>query len=384
MTVDPAIVAVFGQPPAGIDLADSRVAQDNRAVIALICLCVITVILRFVARLGLRNPLMLDDWLIVAALVFVCATAGLSMAGGAFGAGRHVWAITLPELTQIFKILFAYTFVYAASCSTCKLSILFFYRRVFVTSHQDLSLRVSLLVGFGLTLSYPIIVWVTMGNCCRPVSYFWNEFSGATGTCIDTDTFFLAAGVVNMVNDIVVLLIPFPRIAKLQMHFRKKVAICAILALGSFVCVASAVRIYVLYQFIQGVDVTWMMGPVFIWSSIEPAVAIVCACLPHMAPLARAAHIRFLSSRDSKSGRPSYPSMPWRSGSEADAHPLPDRCSRFNKGRLPSCRPEDEIGLTSQVAGHLPPASVASSSKDHFPGHSIVVHSTVEQTVSDR
>lgn len=40
----------------------------------------------------------------------------------------------------------------------------------------------------------------------------------------------------------------------------------------------------------NAVDVTWLMGPVFIWSTIEPSVAIVCACLPHLSPLTRLAH----------------------------------------------------------------------------------------------
>lgn len=123
--------------------------------------------------------------------------------------------------------------VYSAVCCAAKVSILFFYRRVFMASHADLSLRIGIYLGFFLTLSYPIIICVTMATACKPASYFWNQFGGASGTCIDTDTFFLALGIINMLNDIVVLLIPFPQIAKLQMNRRKKVAISGILAVGS-------------------------------------------------------------------------------------------------------------------------------------------------------
>lgn len=38
------------------------------------------------------------------------------------------------------------------------------------------------------------------------------------------------------------------------------------------------------------IDVTWLMGPVFIWTTIEPCVAIVCAYLPHLAPFSRQVH----------------------------------------------------------------------------------------------
>ncbi|RAH53751.1 hypothetical protein BO85DRAFT_462774 [Aspergillus piperis CBS 112811] len=290
--LDSTIVAIFGQPPAHIDLADSQVRRDNAAVIVLLVLSIIAVGLRFIARLAVRNPFRLDDWLILASLVGEQdESISDGSSSGAFGAGKHVWTVSLADVSTIFKltrqILFTYTFMYAAGCSAYKLSILFFYRRIFVIVHQPLSLRISILLGFVLALSYPVIVWVAMGNCCQPLSYFWNQFQGASGTCIDTDTFFLATGIINMVTDFIILIIPFPQIAKLQMNRRKKIAVCLILALGGFVCVASAVRIYVLYRFTQAHDITWMMGPLFIWSSIEPSVAIVCACLPHLGPLAQ-------------------------------------------------------------------------------------------------
>ncbi|XRM42138.1 hypothetical protein ABZX51_005368 [Aspergillus tubingensis] len=312
MAVDPAIVAIFGEPPDDIDLTDSRVQQDNAVVIFILCLAVISVVLRFVARHVLRNSLMTDDWVIILALVFICTTSGLSISGGFFGAGKHVWAISVTRLMTLFKILYIYVMVYSAVCAASKVSILFFYRRVFMASHADLSLRIGIYLGFFLTLSYPIIICVTMATACKPASYFWEQFGGASGTCIDTDTFFLALGIINMLNDIVVLLIPFPQIAKLQMNRRKKVAISGILAVGSFACVASIVRIYSVDEFTKRNDVTWTLGPVFIWSTIEPGLTIVCACLPHLAPLVRLAHIKLSSSQDSK---PTHPSTPWRSRS---------------------------------------------------------------------
>lgn len=86
--------------------------------------------------------------------------------------------------------------------------------------------------GGFLTLSYPIVVWVTMSNSCRPVAYFWTQFSDTEGECVDVNMFFLAAGIINMLNDFVILVIPFPRIIKLQMTLRKKLAVCGIMAVG--------------------------------------------------------------------------------------------------------------------------------------------------------
>lgn len=98
----------------------------------------------------------------------------------------------------------------------------------------------ALAFGSFLTLSYPIIIWVTMGNACKPVSHFWTQFSGTDGKCINVNRFFLTLGILNMLNDLIILIIPFPRIAQLQMTLRKESAICGIMAVGilyvSFVC----------------------------------------------------------------------------------------------------------------------------------------------------
>lgn len=170
------------------------------------------------------------------------------MLGGTTGAGKHIWACTIDELMDTYRVgkrstpcfwftfltdlqlLYSYTFVYASSCTCTRISILFFYRRVF--SPLELPLKVALTFGAALTVSYPIIVWVTMGNACQPVSYFWTQFSGTEGQCINVQQFFLALGIVKMLNDFMVLTLPFPRIACLQMTLKKKLGICGIMAVG--------------------------------------------------------------------------------------------------------------------------------------------------------
>lgn len=71
-----------------------------------------------------------------------------------------------------------------------------------------------------------------MGNACKPVSHFWTQFSGTKGECINVNQFFLALGILNMLNDFIILIIPFPRISRLQMTLRKKLAVCGIMAVG--------------------------------------------------------------------------------------------------------------------------------------------------------
>jgi hypothetical protein len=71
-----------------------------------------------------------------------------------------------------------------------------------------------------------------MANACKPVSFFWNQFIGAEGKCIDINAFFLALGIMNMLVDVVVLVVPIPRILALNMTARKKWGVSGILLLG--------------------------------------------------------------------------------------------------------------------------------------------------------
>lgn len=392
MTEDPAIRALFGPAPSDLDLTASEVSVNNGVVIAMLCLAVAAVILRFIARIALRNALMADDWAIIVALICIGVSTGLSVAGSDTGSGKHIWSVTLEELMRLYTFLFSYTFVYASSCTCTRLSILLFYRRVF--SPLEPTLRAALIFGAFLTLSYPIIIWVTMGNACKPVTYFWTQFSGAQGECINVNQFFLAAGILNMLNDFVILVIPFPRIIKLQMTTRKKLAICGIMAVGIFVCVASIVRIYYLSIFMGAVDVTWLMGPVFIWSTIEPSVAVVCACLPHLAPLARLAHRSILSSHKSEnstimhSGR--LRRLRGESGKERSTANLSgSRGPTFDYGfdRMKRGAYDDEIGLTNYVTvgpNKDKNPSIESVSEGLGHDHTIAVQSGFVQSTSPR
>lgn len=51
--------------------------------------------------------------------------------------------------------------------------------------------------------------------------------------------------------------------------------------------VASIVRIYYLNILITAINITYILGPAFGWSSSEPSVTIIGVCLPTYAPLFR-------------------------------------------------------------------------------------------------
>ncbi|OKL56975.1 hypothetical protein UA08_07782 [Talaromyces atroroseus] len=225
-------------------------------------------------------------------------------------------------------------------------------------SYPGAYMKSAITFGFFLAMAYPLIIWVTMANACRPLSYYWNQFAGTEGVCINTNRFFLALRIINMIADVIGLAIPFPRIVKLQMATSSKVAV---------VCIASVIRITSFSKFESALDITHEMGPVFIWSTIEPSIAIVCACLPHLAPLAKKAGSAFASRYGkSTSARPTDQSQradnPGNDNISGYEQPQNGGIRLFNYGSGTKTSPhhmkrlnvsDDVVHLTDQVTvGH--------------------------------
>lgn len=288
---------LFGSAPAGTDLSESKAAGNDAAVIVLAVIASLAVGMRLWARTVQKLQLQADDYLIVIALVFTYATAGLSITGGVFGSGKHVWAVPTGNILIILKILFGYTTIYGCANAFTKLSVICFYHRIF--GWTDRLFNYAIFFAGFIAAAFPLIILSVMLGACRPLDYYWLEYTdvNAKGKClVNVDRFFLAMGIINMLTDILILSIPIPKIYQLQMSARKKWTVSGIMLLGSFVCVASIVRIYYLVLLQTAIDLTWLMGPIFIWSCVEPSIGVLSACLPVMAPLLRIIFRNWVSS----------------------------------------------------------------------------------------
>ncbi len=227
--------------------------------------------------------------------------------------------VSFDEFTKLYQTTYAFVIVYICCISATKTSILLFYRRVFGKG-------IIWNIVFTLTICHCLEVSITWLSGCRPVSYYWRQYTDPTavGKCIDAPLFYFINGIIGLFIDISILLVPVPTskpslgpsawlspwppfplsqswepkpksseqrlthaVIKLQMPPTKKIFIGGILLIGGFVCIASAVRIVMMDQLVKSADFTWAMSKVFIWSCCEPFIGIVCACLPTYAPLVR-------------------------------------------------------------------------------------------------
>lgn len=157
------------------------------------------------------------------------------------------------------------------------------------------------------------------------------------------------------------------------------------------VCAASAVRIHFLTELTKTANVTRAMGPIFIWSDLEPCIAIVSACLPHLAPLRHMVRHKLSSAfgteRTESGVGTRNGSQPWKdTGSKAKGPLFTYGGSKYFGGgeRLKLGDHDDEVELTSRVTAGSVTRNTSSRSLDleeSASKHGIRVQTSYTQTV---
>ncbi|KAH0287443.1 hypothetical protein M436DRAFT_76654 [Aureobasidium namibiae CBS 147.97] len=261
----------------------SRAHQLILVTVIALVLPTIFVILRLLARHVLRIRLYFDDWLIIIAWFF---KVGLDISGALLikhGIGRPIQEVSLPDLIEIFKIQYTGVIQYPLCVLFTKLSILYQYRRLF--PNHDFKLVTSVLIA--ITIMWCTAVMMTGIFMCTPISKAWSPMM-KDGRCIALVPYYYGMQIPNVVTDLIILLMPFNEIRRLELSWKRKLGVgfASFLWVISLVC--GVVRLAVMVQFgAKGKDITWNLIPPAIWTTIEPAVQISTACLPALRVLYR-------------------------------------------------------------------------------------------------
>ncbi|KAI4905962.1 hypothetical protein J4E90_011037 [Alternaria incomplexa] len=143
------------------------------------------------------------------------------------------------------------------------------------------------MVRWARILGAVIVAWsvadvIAALAICRPLAKNWNF--ALPGTCGGQPNFYFAMGVINLIADAVMIFLPMPYLYKLRMARRRKLAAMALLSIGVGTW---AITIYrqTLLPGLDFFDMTYTGVLATILSGLEPAVAIVLACIPLMRPL---------------------------------------------------------------------------------------------------
>ena len=129
------------------------------------------------------------------------------------------------------KFELAFAFLYQVGVFFPKMSILFLYRRIFVTRPY----RIANYFLMAVLTSIVVAVVLTTLLMCQPFGYFYRalEEPGLEGHCVDIDMFWRWGTFPNIVTDIAMLILPMPVLWNVQMSKKDRIGLMATFALGS-------------------------------------------------------------------------------------------------------------------------------------------------------
>ncbi|KAH3946568.1 hypothetical protein HBH53_129600 [Parastagonospora nodorum] len=245
----------------------------------MISITAVFVIIRFAFKIVYSKlEIGLDDWAVLACVLTAIPSAIVTVFGTVrHGLGQDIWTLEPEEITKMLKYFYVMASLYFTELSLLKLTLLFFYIRVFPSKPVQ-----RLLWG---TVIF-VVLWGLVFVClaifqCQPISYFWTHWDGLhEGHCLDINAITVSNAAISIFLDLWILGIPLWQLWGLKMHWKKKVGVALMFCVGTFVTVVSILRLSALVHFAQSSNASWEFYDVSLWSTIEISVGCMCACLP--------------------------------------------------------------------------------------------------------
>ncbi|KAL9081867.1 MAG: hypothetical protein Q9159_006943 [Coniocarpon cinnabarinum] len=244
--------------------------------IALFVLTALSVILRFWSRAVRSNQKFdLDDWVALAAWPVVGALLLIVVNWTDNGLGHHLFEVPIPDIIKGLKLLWAAEVIYDIGITMLRVSAVLFYGRVF--QHDGTLWRYWIWGSVALNIAW-LIAFVTVAIVqCLPIHAFWSRLTMLpwTYTCLSTRSVQLSNGITSVVMDLWVLILPLPKLWRLQMPLTKKILIICIFICGYSVIVFTIGRLVATARADASLsnDVTWAFVTPAYWYVLEMSFA---------------------------------------------------------------------------------------------------------------
>ncbi|KAF1937174.1 hypothetical protein EJ02DRAFT_386148 [Clathrospora elynae] len=193
------------------------------------------------------------------------------------GLGMDVWKVPFDHITNFVRWLYVLEAMYFLQIATLKLTLLFFFLRIFPKP----LIRKLLWATIAFTTAWATSFVIAGIFQCQPISYYWTSWDKERpGKCMNINALAWSNAIINVVLDMWMLALPLYEVFQLQMSTRKKLSVAVMFCVGTFVTVVSILRLKSLVKFAVSSNPTWDQAEVIHWSNIEINTGIICACLP--------------------------------------------------------------------------------------------------------
>ncbi|KAH8898896.1 hypothetical protein GQ53DRAFT_614295, partial [Thozetella sp. PMI_491] len=239
----------------------------------------ISVLQRILTKLYWKLNIDIDDWCILITMVlFTTPSLAINVYGlVGNGMGLDIWTVPFDMITKFSSWFHAMSVLYFTQISLVKLSVLFFYLRVFNVS----SARRIIIGTMIFNCVYGVIYIIVTIFQCLPVGYLSVMWDGEhQGRCINLSAMTWSNASISIAVDVWMLCIPLVQIRSLQLKLRAKIGAALMFFAGTAFTIISIIRLHTLVKFGYTDNPTWAYMEVSTWSTTEIAIGMICACMP--------------------------------------------------------------------------------------------------------
>lgn len=266
--------------------------------IAFPIVCTIAVGTKFQSRRASKSQLVIDDWLTLPALVSVIAMGialvigvackGLGYATPQPPASNENLTFIAPQTILTRKVEYAVELLQFPALTCTKLSLLFFYKRIFCTPWRRLLravfsvlIAICILWGLGFLSSMALI-------CGRHVPAFWGPVKELKTHCPGLHDQEIWLVCTDLVIDVLIFLVPIPLVVRLEMAFVRKVAVMVIFLFAIITVAASLTRMIIFLRAISSLKEKYnssghdnlIITAGLYWTMFEAGMGLIVVCLP--------------------------------------------------------------------------------------------------------
>ncbi|KUJ09335.1 uncharacterized protein LY89DRAFT_690381 [Mollisia scopiformis] len=267
-------------------------------------LSIIAVVLRFYVRSSRKTAIGVDDWLVIPPLFFVigmgaCLIAGVHDHGFGYptppptGTTEEEYLTeTNPEIVTANQIQFALNLLMIPAYGFIKLSIIFFYKKIFAVEKRLFYLFYVL----TWTMIAVVMAWTVcfefmfIFGCGKHISAFWGSRLDLATYCAKGLTYDEAMFTSEFILNIILLVMPLPTIWRLHMPWTRKLAITGVLLMAFMAVIASVFRLVIVLEVVNSnYSAVWdedeTIATIYYWGMIEAGLALIACNLPSLKPL---------------------------------------------------------------------------------------------------
>ncbi|KAF2265023.1 hypothetical protein CC78DRAFT_579701 [Lojkania enalia] len=241
--------------------------------------------LRLWGRKLKRKQWVASDYLVIAAWILLLADLIRRGIGYSWGVGLHTSEIVAAQgngrIENIQQLTYSGTFLWIATACITKFSILLIYLEVFYCVTWFLwAIRITM----GIVVCFFLVAFVGLMITCKPFEANWNPMLPGADCSMTQGETYVFSGAFNLGLDIILVLLPIPVIWSMSnLTKRKRVAVCAMFALGFLIIFVVSIRFKLIphrdiYDIPHDGEIPGLL------TEVEVYLGIVSACLPFLSP----------------------------------------------------------------------------------------------------